>query len=114
MAKKTKTVKTPQNKATPAKMAKPVAKLAKAKKGAKQRPDINVDDLTSKIAQKWLSYYNKAQSLKTETYNMKNRYEIEIGIQHKVLGWGYILNNTNDRLEVLFKDGIKYLISNYK
>jgi hypothetical protein len=35
-------------------------------------------------------------------------------LMHKVLGWGFVLSNLNDRLEVLFKDGIKVLISNYK
>ena len=32
----------------------------------------------------------------------------------KVLGWGFILKNDNDRLEVLFETGIRMLISNYK
>ena len=45
---------------------------------------------------------------------MKAVFEEKTAILHKVLGWGYILSNRNDRLEVLFKDGIKYLISNYK
>jgi hypothetical protein len=45
---------------------------------------------------------------------MRGSFEERTAIVHKVLGWGYILANRNDRLEVLFKDGIKYLISNYK
>ena len=35
-------------------------------------------------------------------------------LQHKVLGWGFVLTNENDRLEVLFETGIRMLISNYK
>ncbi len=73
-----------------------------------------LDEKTSKLAAKWAGYYNKAKSIQTEAYSMKNKYETETAISHKVLGWGYILDNKNDRLEVLFKDGIKYLISNYK
>lgn len=67
-----------------------------------------------KVLAKWQSYYSKAKSLDTQPYNMKAKYEPETGIEHKVMGWGYIMDNKNDRLEVLFRDGIKYLISNYK
>jgi hypothetical protein len=68
----------------------------------------------AKLTTKWQSYQNKARSIKTTPYNMKNQYEKSAGIQHKTLGWGYIIDNRNGRLEVLFQDGIKYLISNYK
>lgn len=47
-------------------------------------------------------------------YDMKKTFEPKTAIEHKTLGWGYILENRNDRLEVLFKDGIRFLISNYK
>jgi hypothetical protein len=33
---------------------------------------------------------------------------------HKVLGWGFIISNINDRLDILFETGVKTLISNYK
>lgn len=70
----------------------------------------------SKLAKKWASLQRKATNKgeKAPSYNMRNQYEPNTPIQHKVLGWGYILNNVNDRLEVLFEEGVKYLISNYK
>jgi hypothetical protein len=45
---------------------------------------------------------------------MSAQFEANRPIQHKVLGWGFVLNNDNDRLEVLFEQGVKMLISNYK
>jgi hypothetical protein len=68
------------------------------------------------LIKKWTSLQKKSDSkgLKAQVYNMTKSYEAQTPIEHKVLGWGYILNNINNRLEVLFKDGVKYLISNYK
>ena len=71
-------------------------------------------DAANQLSAKWSSLYKKAESIEAKPYNMKAVFEEKTAIVHKVLGWGYILANRNDRLEVLFKDGIKYLISNYK
>ncbi|MBX3021459.1 MAG: hypothetical protein KF799_07240 [Bdellovibrionales bacterium] len=76
--------------------------------------DINPNEAASALVQKWAALYKKAEQIEAKPYNMKNVFEEKTAITHKVLGWGYILANRNDRLEVLFKDGIKYLISNYK
>jgi hypothetical protein len=69
---------------------------------------------TGPLAQKWISLFKKADTIESKPYNMKASYSEKTAIVHKLLGWGYIMANRNDRLEVLFKDGIKYLISNYK
>lgn len=69
---------------------------------------------TGPLAQKWTALFKKSDAIESKPYNMKAIYNEKTAIVHKVLGWGYILANRNDRLEVLFKDGIKYLISNYK
>jgi len=45
---------------------------------------------------------------------MSDVFEALKPINHKVLGWGFVLTNENNRLEVLFENGIKVLISNYK
>jgi hypothetical protein len=71
--------------------------------------------LVQKVASsKWASLYSKANKITANPYNLKNQYEVETAINHKTLGWGYIQDKKNDRLEVLFENGIKYLISNYK
>lgn len=110
-------------------VAKPAAKstrageIAKAKAAlkAEAKPrsrkisvDIDPSEATSALSSKWSTLYKKAEQIEAKPYNMKAVFEEKTAILHKVLGWGYILANRNDRLEVLFKDGIKYLISNYK
>ena len=117
-------VKTPQAKAkvqpaiTMAKEAlKATVKAEKAEKPARSRKisvSASATEAASALAQKWISLFKKAEQIEAKPYNMKAVFDEKTAIVHKVLGWGYILANRNDRLEVLFKDGIKYLISNYK
>jgi hypothetical protein len=63
---------------------------------------------------KWQELNKRHGKDKAETYKMTATFEALKPIQHKVLGWGFVLTNENDRLEVLFENGIKMLISNYK
>lgn len=94
---------------------KPVTPVSEPKaKARKISIDVNPNEAVSALAQKWSTLYKKAEQIESKPYNMKASFEERTAIVHKVLGWGYILANRNDRLEVLFKDGIKYLISNYK
>jgi hypothetical protein len=76
--------------------------------------EASANEAASALAAKWVALNKKAEQIETKTYNMKAVFEEKTAIVHKILGWGYILANRNDRLEVLFKDGIKHLISNYK
>lgn len=62
---------------------------------------------------RWQDLYEKYKSEKAQAYDMKGAFEAGKPLQHKILGWGWILSNENDRLEVLFKDGRRMLISNY-
>lgn len=95
--------------------AKPVAApKEKASRSRKISVSASADEAASALAQKWANLFKKSSQIEAKPYNMKNTFEEKTAIVHKVLGWGYILANRNDRLEVLFKDGIKYLISNYK
>lgn len=91
----------------------PTPAPAKAK-ARKISIDANANEAASALSAKWNSLYKKAEQIDAKPYNMKAVFEEKTAIVHKVLGWGFILANRNDRLEVLFKDGIKYLISNYK
>ena len=87
-------------------------KKKKAKRVSAKQKAIN--EAEKKLAQKWQSLKEKAEDVKAPAYDMKNEYEANTPIEHKQLGWGFILSNNNNRLEVLFEDGIKVLISNYK
>lgn len=63
---------------------------------------------------KWAELYKKYGKEKAVQYKMSEKFPNMVPMQHKVLGWGFILTNENDRLEVLFETGIRMLISNYK
>ena len=91
-----------------------VAAPAPKARGRKISIEVKPGEATSALSQKWQSLYKKAEQIEAKPYNMRSVFEEKTAILHKVLGWGYILANRNDRLEVLFQDGIKYLISNYK
>ena len=95
-----------------------------------EKPDDEVSEKVEKIGKikpvkiergniadekaKWTELNKKFGKEKALVYKMTESYPSLMPIQHKVLGWGYILTNENDRLEVLFENGIRILISNYK
>ncbi|MFN3454082.1 MAG: hypothetical protein ACK41T_03925 [Pseudobdellovibrio sp.] len=88
------------------------AKLAE--KASKAKPvKIERGNLADEKA-KWVELNKRHGKDKALNYKMTDTFESLTPIQHKVLGWGFILSNENDRLEVLFENGIKMLISNYK
>lgn len=85
-----------------------------AEKSSKFKPiKIERGNLTDEKA-KWQELNKRYGKEKAVAYKMSESYESLKPIQHKVLGWGFILTNDNNRLEVLFENGIKMLISNYK
>ena len=85
-----------------------------AEKTSKFKPiKIERGNLTDEKA-KWQELNKRYGKEKAVTYKMSESFESLKPIQHKVLGWGFILTNDNNRLEVLFENGIKMLISNYK
>lgn len=87
---------------------------AKVEKLSKVKP-IRVErgNLADEKA-KWIELNKKYGKEKAISYKMSDSYASLSPVQHKVLGWGFILTNDNDRLEVLFENGIRVLISNYK
>ena len=88
--------------------------VTKAEKVSKIKP-IKVDrgNLADEKA-KWEELHRKYGKEKAIAYKMSEKFNAMSPIQHKVLGWGFVLTNENDRLEVLFETGIRNLISNYK
>lgn len=79
----------------------------------KKKDDLKIDRNGDLEAQ-WMQIKEKNKALKAMPYKMSESFEARTPILHKVLGWGFIISNQNDRLEVLFQQGIKFLISNYK
>jgi hypothetical protein len=87
---------------------------SKAEKVSKIKPvKIERGNLSDEKA-KWVELNKKYGKDKAVPYKMSEKFQSMIPMQHKVLGWGFILTNENDRLEVLFETGIRMLISNYK
>lgn len=90
---------------------KPV-KVPKLKKS--EQAKINADKAAlNEEERRWNEFHEKHKTDKAQTYDMKATFEAAQPLQHKILGWGWILSNDNDRLEVLFRDGKRILISNY-
>ena len=87
-------------------------KVPKLKKS--EQAKINADKAAlNEEERRWNEFHEKHKSDKAQSYDMKATFEAAKPLQHKVLGWGWILSNDNDRLEVLFRDGKRILISNY-
>lgn len=103
-----------KEKVTPTVLQAQPEKPVKPKSARARASALAAEEAMGKLTGKWNSLFKKAEDIKSAPYSMKSIYEPKTAITHKILGWGYILENKNDRLEVLFKDGIKFLISNYK
>lgn len=91
-------------------------KVPKVKKAAKTRLKVIKGDRAStpeEDAARWVELHEKHKSEKPQVYDMKAVFEASKPLQHKILGWGWIVSTDNDRLDVLFKDGRRILISNY-
>ena len=99
---------------TPA--APPVEKAEKIEKKAKKAraAEAALAVANAEELKKWQDLKEKHGGDKASTYSMSGVFPPQTAINHKALGWGFIVNNINDRLEVLFESGRKILISNYK
>ncbi|MFZ3231913.1 MAG: hypothetical protein WA160_17025 [Pseudobdellovibrio sp.] len=86
----------------------------KAEKAGKVKPIRIEKGNAADEKAKWIELSKKQSKEKAVPYKMSDKFTALSPIQHKVLGWGFILSNDNDRLEVLFETGIRMLISNYK
>ena len=86
----------------------------KAEKASKVKPIRIEKGNTEDEKAKWAELFKKYGKENAIPYKMSDSFPNLSPLQHKVLGWGFILKNDNDRLEVLFETGIRMLISNYK
>jgi hypothetical protein len=93
----------------------PIAEaLEKAEKTGKFKPiKVERGNLADE-KEKWQELYRRYGKEKAVNYKMSDEFQALKPINHKILGWGFVLTNENNRLEILFENGIKVLISNYK
>ncbi len=92
----------------------PKEKSASERRIKKERDLLSGIDRNGDMSEIWQKFYETHKNEKPKPYNMRETFEAKSALQHVKLGWGFILSNINDRLEVLFKEGIKIQISNYK
>lgn len=83
-------------------------------KAPKKEKKVKIDKAASEDLLKWNELHDKYKAMKAQAYSISGQYEAKTPIQHKIFGWGFILSNEYDRLEVLFEDGKRMLISNRK
>ncbi len=100
-----------QEKAPKAPKVPKVPKIKPERISAAQR---KADKAAADSTAHWSDLHQKHSSEKPQVYDMKSQFEAHKPLQHKVLGWGWIMSVENDRLEVIFQDGKRMLISNYK
>ena len=102
--------------AAPEKAPKPpkVPKVPKVKPERISAAQRKADKAAADSTAHWSDLHQKHNSEKPQVYDMKSQFEAHKPLQHKVLGWGWIMSVENDRLEVIFQDGKRMLISNYK
>ena len=81
-------------------------RMTKAEREAKEEAD--------KLKEKWNELNALSEGQPAKKYKLSEDFETNIAIDHPKMGWGYVLNSQNNRIEVLFEEGIKVLISNYK
>jgi len=108
-----KTAKKTTKKATKAKASgEPKAKVVKKKRLTKAEREANEE--IERLKEKWNELHDLSEGQASKKYKLSEEYEPNSALQHPKLGWGYVLTSQNNRIEVLFEDGIKVLISNYK
>lgn len=82
---------------------------------AKKEKKVKIDKTgLSEDQAKWVELHEKHKAEKPQNYSISGQFEAKKPLMHKLFGWGYILSNEYDRLEVLFEDGKRMLISNRK
>ena len=93
-------------------------KPVKEKKAVKKQTSTKVKKLSKsqkllkESERKWQALHNKHQNSSAPTYKISGVYQAKTSIMHRKFGWGYILSVKNDRLEVIFKEDVKFLVSN--
>ena len=91
--------------------------ITRMEKDPSEITDHERKSLLRKLSQAGNNYdsvYKIAKTIKAKPYKMTEIFEAKTPIQHKILGWGFILAAENNRIQVLFKDGVRTLIMNYQ
>ena len=89
-----------------------VQHILKKKTSSRTSKKVKMMAQAAKLEIKWQQLYKKNAHIQPNAYSMsETSYEEKTPLYHKSYGWGFILKIKNNRLEVLFEEGIKSLIS---
>ena len=96
--------------------AKPPVDTPKKPRLTKKQRELKIkqDNLSKEDKKLWEASLKKYKDTKAVPYDMKKTYAKETILKHRDFGWGFVISESNYRLEVLFEQGRKTLISNYK
>lgn len=110
----TKKVAKKATKKTTKKEASDTTKKKVTKKKRLTKAEREAQEEVERLKEKWNELHDLSEGQASKKYKLSEEYEPNTALQHPKLGWGYVLTSQNNRIEVLFEDGIKVLISNYK
>ena len=90
------------------------APVKKVKKKRITKAEREANEEAERLRDKWQELHTLSEGQPAKKYMITDSYESNTALDHAKLGWGYVLTSQNNRLEVLFEDGIKILVSNYE
>ncbi len=81
----------------------------------KPRPDTkNFSEEQLDNYKKWLKFQKQFADKAPENYIMSGNFDVKTPLQHKIHGWGVVVQRRDNYIDVLFEVGLKTLIVNYK
>ena len=86
----------------------------KVKKKRITKAEREAMEEAERLRDKWQELHTLSEGQPAKKYKITDSYESNSSLDHAKLGWGYVLTSQNNRLEVLFEEGIKVLVSNYE
>jgi len=86
----------------------------KVKKKRMTKAEREANEEAERLKEKWNELNALSEGQPAKKYKLSEEFEPNMAIDHPKMGWGYVLSSQNNRIEVLFEEGIKVLISNYK
>ena len=111
---KLKSQKPATKKAPPKKTVDKQTKTSSTKKKRKTLSLAEQPGLSTEESKQWEKLTAKYKDEKATAYDMTKTFKSVSVIKHKEFGLGFVVSQYNHRLKVLFKEGMKILISNYK
>ncbi len=76
-----------------------------------KKPTKKQARLLDEHEKKWNELYKRARGISPVEFKVSAFFEAKSPLNHPQFGWGWVLKNTNHRLEVIFRDKVRLLLS---